>query len=79
MLREHYQRNLPVGARAPATDRIYRALEDPENPRATIWIFPLHAPPIDACGLGKRGRSVTPLDITTGMLYMTGNAVPPVY
>ena len=42
MLREHYQRNLLVVARLPATDWTYRALEDPGNPRATIWLFPPH-------------------------------------
>ena len=52
MLREHYQRNLLVGPRVPATDRIHRALEDPGNPRETIWLLPLHTSPINACGLG---------------------------
>ena len=52
MLREHYQRKLLVDPQVPATDRIHRALEDPGNPRATIWLFPPHPPPINACGLG---------------------------
>ena len=52
ILRKHYQRNLLVGPRVPATDRIHRALENPGNPRAAIWLFSLHTPPINACGLG---------------------------
>ena len=40
ILREHYQLDLLVVARLPATDRIHRPLEDPRNPRATIWLFP---------------------------------------
>ena len=52
MLQEHYQRNLLVGPRVLVTDQIHCTLENPENPRATNWLFPLHAPPINACGLG---------------------------
>ena len=62
MLREHYQRNLLMGLRVPAPDRIHRALENPGNPRATIRLFLLHAPPINVCGLGRRGHSVTPVE-----------------
>jgi len=52
ILGEHYKRNLLVGPRVPATDRIHHALENPGNPRETIWLFPLHTSPINACGLG---------------------------
>ena len=79
MLRKHYQRNLLVGARILATDRIHRALEAPGNPHANNWLFPPHPPPIDACGLGKRGRSVTSVDFTTGMRYIIEVAFYPVY
>ena len=40
ILRKHYQRNLLVYPWVLAADRIHRSLEDPGNPRATIWLFP---------------------------------------